>query len=467
MVSDRKAKQIFVLFFIFVLVSVLLIQSAISSEPKTMKTGNVTQLWKFPIVGSVCNSPVVKDGFVYVTASYVGSSITYGYCLNASTGSTAWNYTTNTYYYFPMVVDEGITQKLHRNGSKNMTFYAINATTGEEIWNTTKYAWLQSIAGGYLYLGDACFNATTGTKIWEYPTEGAILQPVIAGDLVYIKGQVSNDTSEDILYCLDAKTGTYMWNYTNSESFSLFGFVDNQIFVSYNDEDTPNSVLGNVIALSALNGNEIWNYTFQNSTVHNIEIANGSLYIRTNNIVHTLNASTGFDKWIYDPPEEHEPKGLVVANSSVYVSYGDSLHCLNASTGDTKWTRTDVDVSYGFYVFGDEVYFGTEGERRGRGEYRDSDLSTLYCLDAHTGTQIFNYTINGDPWDMVMVDGILYVGADYPFMYPVPETGYVYALKPTIDSIPEFPSWTILPLVLTITLFSVMVKRKLHKAKVS
>lgn len=33
--------------------------------------------------------------------------------------------------------------------------------------------------------------------------------------------------------------------------------------------------------------------------------------------------------------------------------------------------------------------------------------------------------------------------------------------------IPEFPLWTILPLVLTITLFSVVVKRKLYTVKVS
>lgn len=38
-------------------------------------------------------------------------------------------------------------------------------------------------------------------------------------------------------------------------------------------------------------------------------------------------------------------------------------------------------------------------------------------------------------------------------------------IEQNIDSIPEFPSWTILPLVLTITLFSVVVKRKLSTRK--
>ena len=35
------------------------------------------------------------------------------------------------------------------------------------------------------------------------------------------------------------------------------------------------------------------------------------------------------------------------------------------------------------------------------------------------------------------------------------------------EAIPEFPSWAILPLVLTITLFSVIIKRRLYQAKVS
>jgi nitrous oxidase accessory protein len=45
---------------------------------------------------------------------------------------------------------------------------------------------------------------------------------------------------------------------------------------------------------------------------------------------------------------------------------------------------------------------------------------------------------------------------NFPFMEPV-ETG----------AIPEFPSWIVLPLALVITLFSVVVRKHMHKAKVS
>lgn len=39
---------------------------------------------------------------------------------------------------------------------------------------------------------------------------------------------------------------------------------------------------------------------------------------------------------------------------------------------------------------------------------------------------------------------------------------FTIIIEQDLNSIPEFPSWTILPLILTITLFSVVVKRKLH-----
>ena len=39
----------------------------------------------------------------------------------------------------------------------------------------------------------------------------------------------------------------------------------------------------------------------------------------------------------------------------------------------------------------------------------------------------------------------------------------ILIIEQNTDSIPEFPSWTILPLVLAITLFSIIIKRKISK----
>jgi hypothetical protein len=44
---------------------------------------------------------------------------------------------------------------------------------------------------------------------------------------------------------------------------------------------------------------------------------------------------------------------------------------------------------------------------------------------------------------------------------------YIIIVEQNIDSIPEFPSWAILPMISTITLFLVVIKRKLYSVKVS
>ncbi|MEJ2281894.1 MAG: hypothetical protein P8X97_08350, partial [Candidatus Bathyarchaeota archaeon] len=44
---------------------------------------------------------------------------------------------------------------------------------------------------------------------------------------------------------------------------------------------------------------------------------------------------------------------------------------------------------------------------------------------------------------------------------------YTIIVEQNIDSIPEFPSWTILPIVLIITFFSIIIKKQLYEAKVS
>jgi len=40
---------------------------------------------------------------------------------------------------------------------------------------------------------------------------------------------------------------------------------------------------------------------------------------------------------------------------------------------------------------------------------------------------------------------------------------YVWIIKTDIDGIPEFPSWTILPLLIVVTLVGVIIRNKIRK----
>ena len=295
--KNRETKLVLVLFLSFILVFVPQIQSATSSEPKTTKTGNITQLWKFPVVGVICNRPVVKDGFVYVTSSYHGASIGYVYCLNDSTGAIVWNYTTIDYIYGPLYVAEGITYKDTGRALHPNTLYIINATTGEEMWNLPETRGTPTIADGYLCLGNTCFNATTGTKIWEFSTEDPTNQSFVPSNYVlgtpyFIMG------SENTLYCLDMKTGKQIWNYSDPEFFRLCcGVVDDRVFLRQTYETDQDNVVSNVIVLDVFTGKKIWNYRFQDA-IGRVEISKELVYIRTDT-VYCIDVITGLKEWAY------------------------------------------------------------------------------------------------------------------------------------------------------------------------
>ncbi len=63
-------------------------------------------------------------------------------------------------------------------------------------------------------------------------------------------------------------------------------------------------------------------------------------------------------------------------------------------------------------------------------------------------------------------NGILYInGFNGTFYMDIVSNAdsYVIIVEQNIDSIPEFPSWTILPLFLTVTMVVAIYKRKLSK----
>lgn len=127
------------------------------------------QVWEYEGKAHVESSPAVADGYVYVGVNGIVA-------LNASTGTTIWNYTVG----------------------------------GPSAGYTSSSP---AVANGRVFIGFGgdvyAFNASTGTKMWNFPTESNMhSSPAIAGDAVYIGSDNGN------LYALNASTGTKLWNYT-------------------------------------------------------------------------------------------------------------------------------------------------------------------------------------------------------------------------------------------------------------
>ena len=105
--------------------------------------------------------------------------------------------------------------------------FALDARTGELLWrlDTESPAWANPSVGGnrvYFGLGHGrmnesherpggallCVQAETGSQLWRYPLEDAVLaQPVVEGRYVYFGSRDKH------LYCLDRKDGKLAWKY--------------------------------------------------------------------------------------------------------------------------------------------------------------------------------------------------------------------------------------------------------------
>ena len=70
-------------------------------------------------------------------------------------------------------------------GSDDNNVYALNATTGAKLWNYTTGGAVDSspaVANGIVYVGSDdhnvyALNATTGAKLWNYTTGGVRVSP--------------------------------------------------------------------------------------------------------------------------------------------------------------------------------------------------------------------------------------------------------------------------------------------------
>ncbi len=97
--------------------------------------------------------------------------------------------------------------------------YALNATTGAKLWSYPTYVgWMPAVVNGVVYFGSTddnvyALNASTGALLWSYNTGNAVTSaPAVANGVVYI-GSGYNGYGNGGLYALNASTGAKLWSY--------------------------------------------------------------------------------------------------------------------------------------------------------------------------------------------------------------------------------------------------------------
>jgi outer membrane protein assembly factor BamB len=223
-------------------------------------------IWKYKTGNAVWSSPAVAGGVVYV-----GSNDANEYALDAATGAQIWKYTTGIFLNSSAAVANGIVYA----GSWDRNVYALSATSGAKIWNYTTGGFIESspaVANGVVYIGSDdgyvyALNASTGTQIWKYMTGLVEVSPAVANGIVYVG-------SGNLMYALNANNGSEIW----SRSFTS-GFIIQSSAAVASGVVYFGSNIGQLYALDASTGTEIWNYTTGAACRSSPAVANGVVYI--------------------------------------------------------------------------------------------------------------------------------------------------------------------------------------------
>jgi eukaryotic-like serine/threonine-protein kinase len=256
---------------------------------------------------------------------------------------------------------------------------------------------------------------------WSFKTGGAIVaSPAIADGVIYI-------TSLDgRLFAIDQETGKEKWNFKSRMPIASSPAVSGGTLYFV-------SSAGALAAIDVATGKPKWAFAteferkFEAKNLHGYPspaqtipdawdiwtsspaVANGKVYFGSGDgNVYAVTADTGIELWKVQTKDVVHASPAV-ANNTVYIGSWDStLYALNAETGDEKWTfkageDNTIHNQVGFQsspaVVDGVVYVGC----------RDGHV---YAIDAANGHKKWDYStnkswVNGTP---AVRDGVVYVG---------------------------------------------------------
>lgn len=312
---------------------------------------NFSLLWKYPPtgwVGLIFSSPAVANGILYVGSGDADRVLR---AINATDGTSLWNYTTD----YVVESSPAVANDIVYVGGDDGNLYAVNATTGAEIWvadtsiERDNGIWGSPVvSNGRVFILPRnsifrAFNATDGTSLWNYTSyrnASAVLSigsPAISNGVVYIP--IKRD-----LYALNESTGEKLWNFTTpSDDMSTsptVSAVEGLVYVGSGNK---------LYALHIANGTQAWQYNFfvLGGTP---SIANGIIYRGADDgQLYALNASTGTEIWISTISNGMtETDGAPAIDSgAVYIGdYAGFLGSFNATTGAEIWRNDSIGGTY-------------------------------------------------------------------------------------------------------------------------
>jgi outer membrane protein assembly factor BamB len=267
-----------------------------------------------------------------------------------------------------------------------------------------------AIDGDRIYFGSTdsnlyCLDANTGNLKWKYKTDGAVSSsPAIDNGIIYFASHDGN------FYALNAASGKQKWIFkTNGEKrFSgkhLHGqepadsvFVDQWDFwlsspIAYHNKIYFGSGDGNLYALDAARGTQVWKFATDGIIHSSPAIAFGNVYFGGwDTYMHAVDAESGKEVWKFQTGIDtviHNQTGItgsaLISGDMVYFGCRDSyLYALNAKTGNLVWKKFNDRgwISLTPVVYGDKLIYASGSSQR------------LVAVNKMTGDSIYQKQMN-------------------------------------------------------------------------
>lgn len=330
-----------------------------------------------------------------------------------------------------------------------------------------------ALRDGTLYVGSSdrrlyAIDADAGTERWHFEADAPVTSsPAVDDERVLFTDRAG------VVYAVSRRDGTLVWRFETGDELPLpWGHEGWDYFTAsptlVDDMALIGSGDGNLYALDAASGREIWRFAsgarirttpavagdsvlFGNSAgiFYALDARDGAVRWRFETAGHTLGAAeVGFDRrQIYSSPAVHE--GVVY-----FGSRDAGLYALDLETGQQRWRSNDGTSAWVISspaVAGGRVYSarssstlvraldaadGSEIWRvateaavfaspvlAGETLYVANGAGLVLALNARDGSERWRHRTGGGVWATPLVaDGRLYVGSDDGFVYAFEHT---------------------------------------------
>lgn len=300
--------------------------------------------WKFAASGAVIQTPVSRNGKVFVGS--IGKKFN---CIDQYSGQEIWNY----------------------NTSDEVTSPA--ALTKDKVVFVTKEPSL------------FCLDQNTGDQIWSFKPSGQISIPTVDTNYVYFcVGSPQNE-----FYKLSLNDGEIIWaKPIGSSSRGCPAFLGTNLVLGCAD--------GTLRLIDIDTGKQTSSIQTSGPITTSIVVVENQLFFSTyEGKMHCHDMMTGKERWVKDIGTNQESSPSIWRNNIYFGANDGYFYCLDARNGVQKWTY-DTGVMRRIVsspaVSNGMVWFASED-------------NYVYCFNAITGEKLWSYKTGDRVWSSPIITG--------------------------------------------------------------